>query len=541
MLELSRDTSASYHSSFFVPSSSLTHNNRTYHYHIDTYIDTHIDTHIHTDININDKHKVNLSQITKGLNIVDFWFNVFLFIYVEPKLNHSFNNNYFNHNLYFKLLTNSESLNELFNFTNNKLLYNDINNNNNNNNNNNSDSNYYFHDLLLIQRSIYTLYFVKKYNKNNKMINILLNTINNKIFLFKNSSLYLSLIYYNIHLSKSAGTTICRTFKKNNIGVDKHNCNIIPYNGPMFLSKNRDLGPISCDKIYKIARKNNYKLIARESPMHGNAISKYPDLCNNFIYLFPFRSPIERILSAIQMMYELQNKQLNSINIFPKLLHLTTTTTTKTTRKTKKTAKKPAKKSWNHEKWRNDFIDKDIFYKFFIEKKFSEKEWKNNKAFKLLIGYLSNAVTRFIGYFNKNIDKTYNSMYIHHDKINDPSNDINFYYAIKYLIKCDYILPFSAIHDNDNDNDQLIDLKINNSPIWNLLINDMLIHLKLNQNKSYKNNFVFGHIDNKTGFRKQLMTSLSENDINAIKTYNYFDLKLFQISKWIAFLDTHKL
>ena len=77
-------------------------------------------------------------------------------------------------------------------------------------------------------------------------------------------------IFYNIHISKSAGTTICDTMSESaKKRVFRQNCNIprmgTPIKTPIYTSR-------TCNKIDEIVNRDDLKLrfIAQESPMSGH-------------------------------------------------------------------------------------------------------------------------------------------------------------------------------------------------------------------------------------------------------------------------------
>eukprot|EP01083_Nonionella_stella_P219020 784903_1 len=91
----------------------------------------------------------------------------------------------------------------------------------------------------------------------------------------------------------------------------------------------------------------------------------------------------------------------------------------------------------------------------------------------------------------------------------------------------DYVLPVSSINKN---------LSISNGTIWNILLNDICEHFNLDSNTHFKEWF---HTHDRTEDRKDLMKYLSARDIYALRKYNYYDIKLFNLAQWISKLTDH--
>ena len=110
-------------------------------------------------------------------------------------------------------------------------------------------------------------------------------------------------------------------------------------------------------------------------------------------------------------------------------------------------------------------------------------------------------------------------------EMSNNKNDIHFYNAIEYLMKVDYVLPFSSLHSDDT---------ISSKGIWNKLLKDICVYLGLNQNKYFQK---WEHEGDRTKYRKSLMSYLSDKDIDTLHEYNYFDFKLYQLAKYISEAD----
>ena len=100
-----------------------------------------------------------------------------------------------------------------------------------------------------------------------------------------------------IHVSKSAGTSICST-----MGGALHrrtttsNCNLKPWTAQVLHAKdNGFMGTTTCEQLWRLSR--NFDMIASERAMHGNQQSLIPNHCSQFAYLIAIRDPIERIAS----------------------------------------------------------------------------------------------------------------------------------------------------------------------------------------------------------------------------------------------------
>ena len=114
------------------------------------------------------------------------------------------------------------------------------------------------------------------------------------------------LAIFNIHASKSMGTSICHTFQALNYGTftDHHNCNFYPEGGAPASGEN---WPPSCDQLEYRVRNENVGMLAQESPLsmqqgiydeNGNEMYTAA-LCKNFDYMLAFRNPIERAFSHL--------------------------------------------------------------------------------------------------------------------------------------------------------------------------------------------------------------------------------------------------
>ena len=167
----------------------------------------------------------------------------------------------------------------------------------------------YHRQIISIRRYIMILYkyLMSKTAENNSINQQIYTSLIQDIFLkirleytdiIKNDDNY-NKYWYLIHLSKSAGTSICRT--QRDIGYAQlkdlgTNCNIPGYGVPI---KNQDIGPLSCNELEHIRESEDIEFIASERPMDGHKISNKPTLCSKYHYIFPIRNPLRRIASTL--------------------------------------------------------------------------------------------------------------------------------------------------------------------------------------------------------------------------------------------------
>eukprot|EP01084_Bolivina_argentea_P144514 253528_1 len=171
----------------------------------------------------------------------------------------------------------------------------------------------YHRQIISIRRYIMILYKyllskIEEYNTditsiNTQLYDILIQNVFVKIrILYKdimqNDEKY-NKYWYLIHVSKSAGTSICQT--QRTIGYKQlkdlgTNCNIPGHGVPM---KNEDIGDLSCSELEYIRETENIEFMASERPMTGYTISNKPTLCNKYHYILPIRDPLRRIASTL--------------------------------------------------------------------------------------------------------------------------------------------------------------------------------------------------------------------------------------------------
>ena len=105
------------------------------------------------------------------------------------------------------------------------------------------------------------------------------------------------LSFFNIHVSKSMGSSICETSKRSGLKrIEGSNCHVRPQgHPPPFGHDSKE----SCDFIKSNVNKLHLDIIAQENPLSGNLDSKLniPKLCDDFDYILALRNPIERLFS----------------------------------------------------------------------------------------------------------------------------------------------------------------------------------------------------------------------------------------------------
>ena len=149
-----------------------------------------------------------------------------------------------------------------------------------------------YREILSLRRMIMIIHVYHKIDDKNTKYPQLLYIIHSIIEKYFKSSL-LNKKYYNIHISKSGGTSICSTF--NNLPF----LDISTPDGAVCNYKWNDHKGSSCQEIY--GQTKEYDMVAREVALdvfydHKTA-DYHPKLCDNFIYLLPFRHPLEKAFS----------------------------------------------------------------------------------------------------------------------------------------------------------------------------------------------------------------------------------------------------
>ncbi len=150
------------------------------------------------------------------------------------------------------------------------------------------------HNIISIRRYIIILHQTLSINNASisyeKMLNKFIELHKSYIETIKTHKKY-KRIFYNIHISKSAGTTICDTAVKNaGKRSTKQNCNLPNMGTPI---KTLEYKAKSCEEIDNIVSSHgNLEFIAQESPMSGHQKSMKPILCNKYSYILSIRKPM---------------------------------------------------------------------------------------------------------------------------------------------------------------------------------------------------------------------------------------------------------
>ena len=307
--------------------------------------------------------------------------------------------------------------------------------------------------------------------------------------------------WHLIHLSKSAGSSICQTskdIKYADLDQRGNNCNI-PFHSPPI--KTADAGIFSCRQIESIRQREGVEFVASERPMTGHTVSNKPTHCNGFLYILPVRNPLKRIASTISeynniwyfpfqiltlypnghvgkgMMKGMDNplklrKRMKPLKCIRRLI--TIRNQTYGSLRTGDDYSDFLQRLFENEDeetevdvmWYDNFRCQDEsplesehehLYRatdmthiqwFGKDKKFAIKTtegFKDRSNISLLRGYCSNTLTRWIGYQNVNgSNATYSLLFEKSSKINI-THWIN---AVDFMIMTDYILPFDSRFDH---------------------------------------------------------------------------------------------
>ena len=154
-------------------------------------------------------------------------------------------------------------------------------------------SNHNHRDLLSMQRMIMLIHSKVSNIDNASSFNKAMDGIIK--FQTLKSHMHQKRAFFNIHISKSAGTTLCDTAHLNaKYDAPKENCNIHGMGTPI---KTPEYAAKSCKEIESMAQ--NFTFFAQESPMSGHHTSLKPTLCDNYFYILSVRRPITRIASTL--------------------------------------------------------------------------------------------------------------------------------------------------------------------------------------------------------------------------------------------------
>ena len=415
-----------------------------------------------------------------------------------------------------------------------------------------TSSNYSFHRFIALRRWIMILFTTSNIKDNNNYYRKALELFN-KIETNYNNKLRYNYPFFNIHLPRSGGTTICRWFKsihdKQKINALSHvisekrvklettlstNCNVgdgYPFSWYGGL-KDEQITPKTCQQQYEMM--GDYNFVAREAPIYNNKNDEifHAQLCDKFIYILSFRSPIERVISFLRSYERFLKIYING---------------------TQKT---------------NDISDfKDFFYYLFSKETDDNFEIMNddkNIKYKLdhytnlLYKYGNNAITRWLGYQYKKKIKTrldiIQSFDAERKEINYP-NDIHFYNAINNLFQIDFVLNFASYPDDISS--IIANKKGDEFYKDNLMLNEYTKMIDSNNNNSMWN--IFAKFANKyynmewftfdNILKQQKATTnnwkpiemavevFSDRDWKSLYNENYWDFKLYSMAKWIQMVD----
>ena len=465
-----------------------------------------------TAITILNKYQINPINNIKSFNdLSDIWIEIFECMFVKKKLHYD--------NISFPC-KDIFSIREYLNITK-KILYANV-----------DLTSINYHEMVQLRRLIMITAYSNNINHNEykdllSIIHSILQNINDKT----NRDMY---PFFNIHISRSAGTSICKTFEfysesNSNIRTQpnrKRNCNLDyifgqPNKAIHYAIQNNISLIDTCEEQYIKARNMyNITFIARENPMHHNGkyvINKNknkvikPDLCNKFIYMMPIRSPLERILSWSPYMlktYSYNNDIINS--------------------------------------WLKDDYIRNVF----------EYVYSDTNIDSMKLSYINNVIVRWLGF---EMDYKYEMMY-HKSFVSMINNkeitDMDFKNSIQLLLKIDYVLPFAMFEEDFSIkiasklmNISFMDYvpKISKMHVYELNIWDILLkHL----NKHYKQDNLdtsFSEWKSKSqhsGPKKHKISSthiakiISKKSWELLVKNNKLDIILYTLAKYIDVVDT---
>ena len=309
--------------------------------------------------------------------------------------------------------------------------------------------------------------------------------------------------------------------------------------GKQFTHYPVDLRGKNCSAQYSLEGEA-FTMVARESPLYNNAHAHttHPLLCDQFVYTFPFRSPVERILSWMKA--DTQWKVMG----FPSLSNRTELSVTK-----------------DIASFLPNFFG-SLFAAAPDEDKIriveggeesgkvvqvaSRSEWMR--------GYASNAIARWLGYEWTHADVSGRDQLLEGltaDVDSVAANDVHFLNSAALLLQMDYVLPFASY---DNDVSAIEATKYAQRPfdninvnagfpkivdedeqaMWNVFARDMNRHFGIDQSLG-----VF-RIDKKgasKGRTSAFVASITEEDWQVLYDKNYFDFRLYSLAIDIAGVD----
>lgn len=298
-----------------------------------------------------------------------------------------------------------------------------------------------------------------------------------------------------------------------------------------------------CPEQYEV---DGFTMIAREAPLYNNKNKYYahPLLCDKFLYLLPFRSPVERMLSWMSADTTFGVKGFSEIEGSES--HFVST------------------HQVDHSK-RKGLIAAFLPYNFFANLyDVNQEDWTTlkvdeNKFVRIggrnqwLRGYLSNAMTKWLGYEWDKDPSSINSANIPEslgvDVRDINANDIHFYNALRLLLEIDYVAPFASYPDDNSaskackyepelenvqEGSDIIEIVSDDkNGIWNILARAMNRHYNIDNNL-----FKWEGRRSKQGSTTTLADKISESDWKIIYDMNYYDFRLYSLAKYITKVDS---
>eukprot|EP01083_Nonionella_stella_P006177 17956_1 len=446
-----------------------------------------------------------------------------------------------------------------------------------------------YRQLISLQRTIMIVY---KYHKLYKdaYYRALLHIIHHLITHYE-STQQQQKIYFNIHISKSGGTSICNTFR---------NLPLIPQiktpSGAVCNYQWTHDKSSSCKDSY--SRTKEYQMVARESALDVFYDSKskdyHPKLCERFIYLLPFRHPLEKTFSwaqgdnVLKHDYRTQFYQLNDLNMSVEEEEVTLECVEQSlvlngyryTRMAEshhyqhffdglfdsENGNEKTLNSWSEvlreqleykrESDKLDVLlpkcmseeqeDQHWIYVFFNKQnqvggsfmmRYRKSQWPY-PGLRLPRSSSGNTFTSWLGYGDANqwhVSAQLNPRFMIKDK--------HFMNACLLMLGIDHVLPFWRYLDDDNIAGKQSYLGMSDA-VWNVTYIQMMKHFR---EKGYsdakkRNKIDWSHVGHTSGRRGHVHShtialNMTQNDISTLRKNNQYDLALFRLAQWIAQVD----
>eukprot|EP01084_Bolivina_argentea_P296944 511505_1 len=451
-----------------------------------------------------------------------------------------------------------------------------------------------YRDTIILRRIISIIFHQKQFHSHNAYRRFL-DTINKLTKSTHFLPTHLHKTYYNIHVSKSGGNSICATF--NNLPFstiktpDKSVCNA-----------RYKSGSDTCEQQYQYAE--TFDMIARENAMdvfYDNKSNTYhPKLCDNFIYLLPFRHPFEKAFSWVQsenlLDFEARNqfykrvdnqqdklKHFNNVpcmnkpimingikykriitghgfqGFFVDMLNSENDTELLVSshkdfallanifgNKSDKLDIKWDKcynKHKNVNEWVYEFLNKDNKFgsKFMVRR---SRNRYNFAGLRLGRSSVANTFTSWLGYGDK-----YRWIYSAQMNPRYTINTEHYMNAVWLLMGIDHVLPFWRFYNSDAIYGDNVRFGMS-SLIWNVTYLSILNHFehkfkkdsnetRIENGKPLKYWGYVGHNERSSRHIKadNVAKGVSEQDINALRKHNAYDIELFKLAQWVAKVD----